>query len=97
MMFLNDITIVITTFYSETKVIECLKSIDNKCKVIVVENSGSKKIKETFKQRKRIAFGALTLISAHFLGQCCVSLFFDDSLFAPGGHTLATYYVKNVQ
>ena len=42
MMFLNDITIVITTFYSETKVIECLKSINNKCKVIVVENSGSK-------------------------------------------------------
>ena len=46
MMFLNDITIVITTFYSETKVIECLKSINNKCKVIVVENSGSKKLKE---------------------------------------------------
>ena len=46
MMFLNDITIVITTFYSEAKVIECLNSINNKCKVIVVENSGSKKIKE---------------------------------------------------
>ena len=39
MMFLNDITIVITTFYSETKVIECLKSINNKCKVIIVEKA----------------------------------------------------------
>jgi len=45
-MLLNDITIVITTFYSEKKLFECLKSINNKCKVIVVENSNNKKLKE---------------------------------------------------
>ena len=46
MMLLNDITIVITTFYSEKKVVECLKSVNDKCKVIVIENSGNKKLKE---------------------------------------------------
>ena len=45
MMFLNDITIVITTFFSEKKVIECLNSINNKCKVIIVENSRNEKLK----------------------------------------------------
>ena len=38
-MFLNEITIVITTYFSEEKLIRCLKSINNKCKVIVIENS----------------------------------------------------------
>ena len=45
-MLLNDITIVITTFYSEKKLFECLKSINNKCKVIVIENSNNKELKE---------------------------------------------------
>jgi len=45
MMFLNDITIIITTFFSEKKVIECLNSINNKCKVIIVENSKNEKLK----------------------------------------------------
>jgi len=45
MMFLNDITIIITTFFSEKKVIECLNSINNKCKVIIVENSRNEKLK----------------------------------------------------
>ena len=45
-MFLNDITIVITTFYSEKKLLKCLKSISNKCKVIIIENSGNTELKK---------------------------------------------------
>ena len=45
-MFLNEITIVITTYFSEEKLIRCLKSINNKCKVIVIENSKDNELKE---------------------------------------------------
>ena len=52
-MFLNEITIVITTFFSEEKLIKCLKSINGKCKVIVIENSKNielkKKLNENYK------------------------------------------------
>ena len=48
----NTITIVITTFKSDNKIINCLKSIDPRFKVIIVENSNSssfkKKIEEDF-------------------------------------------------
>ena len=44
-MFLNEITIVITTYFSEEKLIRCLKSINNKCKVIVIENSKDNELK----------------------------------------------------
>ena len=45
-MLLNDITIVITTFFSEEKLINCLKSINGKCKVIVIENSKNHELKK---------------------------------------------------
>ncbi len=45
-MFLNEITIVITTFFSEKKLIKCLKSINGKCKVIVIENSKNNELKK---------------------------------------------------
>ena len=35
----NDLTIVIVTFNSELKIADCLKSIENKAEIIVVENS----------------------------------------------------------
>ena len=44
-MLLNEITIVITTYFSEDKLIGCLKSINNKCKVIVIENSKDNELK----------------------------------------------------
>ena len=44
-MLLNEITIVITTYFSEEKLIRCLKSINNKCKVIVIENSKDNELK----------------------------------------------------
>ena len=42
----NDLTIVIVTFNSELKIADCLKSIENKAEIIVVENSNN----ETFKK-----------------------------------------------
>ena len=41
----KDITIIIATFKSENKIDECLKSIDNDIRVIVVENSKNQKFK----------------------------------------------------
>ena len=42
----NELTVVIVTFKSDSKIIDCLKSIGNKAKIIVVENSNN----ETFKK-----------------------------------------------
>ena len=57
-MLLKDITIIITTFNSYDKIKNCLKSINNKCKVINIENSNNenykKKIEEEFKNVKCI-------------------------------------------
>ena len=44
-MSYDQITIVINTFYSEDKIHNCLNSIDNNTKVIVVENSDNIKFK----------------------------------------------------
>ena len=45
-MTLNQITIVITSYKSDKKIINCLKSIDNRCKTIIIENSNSLTFKE---------------------------------------------------
>ena len=45
-MSITDITVVITSFKSDEKIINCLNSINNQCKVIVVENSDDLKIKK---------------------------------------------------
>ena len=45
-MSIKDITVVITSFKSNEKIINCLNSINNQCKVIVVENSDDLKIKQ---------------------------------------------------
>ena len=45
-MSIEDITVIITSFKSNDKIINCLKSINNQCKVIVVENSNDIKIKQ---------------------------------------------------
>ena len=50
-MSITDITVVITSFKSEEKIIGCLNSIDNQCKVILVENSSDIKIKEKIEQQ----------------------------------------------
>ena len=44
-MDFDKITIIITTFHSEKKILNCLKSIDSKIKVIVIENSNDKDLK----------------------------------------------------
>ena len=45
-MTFNQITIVITSYKSDQKIIKCLKSINNQCKIIVVENSKNISFKE---------------------------------------------------
>ena len=50
-MSITDITVVITSFKSEEKIIGCLNSIDNQCKVILVENSSDIKTKEKIEKQ----------------------------------------------
>ena len=45
-MKFNDLSIVIVTFRSEEKIINCLNSIPENIKVIIVENSNNKALKE---------------------------------------------------
>ena len=45
-MTFNQITIVITSYKSDQKIVKCLKSIDNQCKTIIVENSKNRSFKE---------------------------------------------------
>ena len=49
-MLLNEITIVITTYFSEEKLINCLKSINGKCKVVVIENSKNNELKKNLNE-----------------------------------------------
>ena len=50
-MNLNDITVIITTFKSDEKINSCLDSINKKVKVIVIENSGSQKLKKIIENK----------------------------------------------
>jgi N-acetylglucosaminyl-diphospho-decaprenol L-rhamnosyltransferase len=45
-MTFNQITIVVTSYKSDEKIIKCLKSINNECKIIIVENSKNTHFKE---------------------------------------------------
>jgi len=47
----NDLTIVIVTFNSELKIINCLKSIRNKAQIIVVENSNNENFKKNLENQ----------------------------------------------
>ncbi len=50
-MNLNDITIIITTFRSDEKISSCLDSINRQVKVIIIENSGSQKLKKLIENK----------------------------------------------
>jgi len=45
-MTFNQITIVITSYKSDEKIVKCLKSINNQCKTIIIENSRNSSFKE---------------------------------------------------
>ena len=47
----NELTVVIVTFRSELKIIDCLKSIPKNIKIIVVENSNNFTIKENIEKK----------------------------------------------
>ena len=49
-MTYNQITIVITSYKSNKKIIKCLKSINNQCKTIIVENSRDRSFKENIEK-----------------------------------------------
>ena len=49
-MSIKDITIVITSFKSEKKIKNCLNSIDNQVKVLVIENSNNLNFKENLEK-----------------------------------------------
>ena len=50
-MSIKDITIIITSFKSDEKVKKCLNSINDQCKVIVVENSNNLEFKKNFEDK----------------------------------------------
>ena len=47
----NDLTVVIVTLKSEDVIFTCLDSIPSNIKVIVVENSNNKKLKEQLEEK----------------------------------------------
>ena len=47
----NELTIVIVTFNSESKIIDCLKSIPKNAKIIVVENSNNEDFKRNLENQ----------------------------------------------
>ena len=55
-MTLNQITIVITSYKSDKKIVKCLESINGQCKTIIIENSDKlsfkEKIEKNFKNTK---------------------------------------------
>ena len=50
-MLQNNITIVITAYKSQNKIINCLKSIDKIYKVIIIENSNNQKFKNDIEEK----------------------------------------------
>ena len=50
-MTFNKITIVITSYKSDEKIIRCLKSINSQCKAIVIENSKNISFKEKIEKK----------------------------------------------
>ena len=57
-MYSNELTVVIVTFNSELKIADCLKPIENKAEIIVVENSNN----ETFKKNLENQYSNLRCI-----------------------------------
>ena len=49
-MSFNDLSIVIVTYKSESKIFDCLNSIKIKSKVFVIENSNSQNLKSKLKK-----------------------------------------------
>ena len=45
-MSIKDITVVITSFRSEKKILRCIKSLGTELSIIVVENSNDQALKE---------------------------------------------------
>ena len=45
-MSIEDITAVITSFKSENKIFNCIKSLGKNFQIIVIENSNDKKLKD---------------------------------------------------
>ena len=53
-MSIKDITVVITSFRSENKILRCIKSLGTELSIIVVENSNDQALKENLKEITQI-------------------------------------------
>ena len=50
-MSIKDITVIIATFKSDSKVINCLNSINKECNIIIVENSNNLDFKKNIESK----------------------------------------------
>jgi len=50
-MSIKDITVIVATFESDKKIINCLNSINKECKIIIVENSNDIHFKENIEKK----------------------------------------------
>ena len=50
-MTYQDITVVITSFRSENKIISCLDSINREIQILIIENSDNNKFKQTVESK----------------------------------------------
>ena len=73
LMSYDQITIVINTFYSEDKIHNCLNSIDNNTKVIVVENSDNIKFKNELQNKYSNVECILTGQNLGYAKEICIS------------------------
>ena len=49
-MSTKDITVIVATFKSDKKIINCLKSINKECKIIIIENSDNINFKKNIEK-----------------------------------------------
>ena len=75
---LDNLTIVIVTFFSEKVIFDCIKSIPSKIKIIIVDNSKNKNFKNKIEKKFKNV-------------QCILSL---KNLGMGGGNNLGLKYVK---
>ena len=47
----KDITAVITSFKSENKIVDCIKSLGSEIEIIIIENSNDKKLKNKLEEK----------------------------------------------
>ena len=60
-MSYQDLTIVITSFNSQEKIFDCLRGINPNIRIIIIENSNDKELKEKVEKLYNNIYGTSTL------------------------------------